>query len=75
MFDTDRYKELQANNEPLGHVREGLEHLRLARECFKKAGSVRTLARVRMALTSARGAARHADRWPFRVMRREGTMT
>ncbi|MEP3145496.1 hypothetical protein [Qipengyuania citrea] len=36
-----------------------LEHLRIARQLARKAGSPRTLARIRSALKSAEGAHRH----------------
>lgn len=40
---------------------KALEHLRIARDYARRAGSKRTLARIRLALTSAGGALRHAQ--------------
>lgn len=39
---------------------QGLAHLRSALECFRKSGNERTAARIRKAISSAKGAVRHA---------------
>ncbi len=52
-------------------VRLGIIYLRLARDAFKDAGAKRTTARVRLALTSAGGALRHAELAPIREQRLE----
>ncbi len=51
---------LPLGSNPLHDVRIGIEHLKSARDAFKSAGAVKTLERVRLALTSAGGAERHA---------------
>jgi len=50
-------------------VREGIMHLKKARELFKQAKAVKTLERVRFALKSAEGAERHAENDPYRLER------
>lgn len=54
----------------LQYAREGLRLLREARNCFARAGAPRTMARVRLAITSAGGAVRHASLEPYRLARR-----
>ncbi len=51
-------------------VRLGIIYLRLAREAFREAGAKKTTAKVRLALTSAGGALRHAELAPIREQRR-----
>jgi hypothetical protein len=41
------------------------EHLRVARDLLKKANAPKTLARVRLALSSAKGARRHVQHRVF----------
>lgn len=41
-------------------VRQAIEHLKRARDLLKTAGATRTVERVRLAITSAGGAERHA---------------
>jgi hypothetical protein len=43
-------------------VREAIHYLRMARDLLKAADCPRTVARVRLALTSAGGAERHVKR-------------
>ena len=43
-------------------VREALQYLRMARDFLKSAGCPNALDRVRLAITSAGGALRHAER-------------
>lgn len=43
------------------HARTALDHLRAALVSAKAAGSLRTVARIRAAITSAGGAVRHAE--------------
>lgn len=50
-------------------VRQAITHLRAARDLLKAAGARRTLARVRLAITSAGGAERHAKLAPYREIR------
>ena len=56
-----RRKEPLPGEDPLAHARRGLEHLQLAREHFDIAGAARTTARIRLAITSAKGAVRNAE--------------
>lgn len=42
----------------LYRAREGVEHLKRARLCFEASGNLRTLERVRLAISSAKGAVR-----------------
>lgn len=51
-------------------VAHAVEHLKAARELLKAAGARRTLERVRLALTSAGGAERHAKHEPYRIERK-----
>lgn len=60
------------NPPPELRVRIAIAHLRAARDELKAAGAIKTLARVRLALTSAQGAQRHADRSDIRAQRRAG---
>ena len=53
------------------HVRLGIIYLRLARDSFKEAGAKKTTARVRLAITSAGGALRHAELAPIRDQRHD----
>lgn len=46
----------------VARVESAIVHLKAARELFKHAGCRQTIARVRLALTSAEGAMRHAKR-------------
>lgn len=55
----------------LSEIKFAIAHLKAARECLKLAGAPKTLARVRLALTSAGGAARHARLAPYRNERRK----
>lgn len=48
---------------------EAIEHLRTARELLKQAGARKATAKVRLALTSAGGALRHAETAGFRQER------
>ncbi len=50
-------------------VRSAIIHLREARDLLKQAGAKKTTARVRLALTSAGGALRHAELAPIREER------
>lgn len=43
-----------------------IDNLRVARELLRAAGAVRTVQRVRLALTSAEGALRHAQGMKYR---------
>ena len=52
-------------------VRAAIEHLRAARDHLRAAGSTKTLRRVRLALTSAGGALRHAELAPIREQRQD----
>jgi hypothetical protein len=52
--DTDAYARL-------AHVDDAVRHLELARWHLAKAAAPRALARVRLALSSAEGAQRHAE--------------
>lgn len=52
------------------HVQAAIVHLKAARDHLKAAGAVRTVDRVRKALTSAGGALRHAHHAPYRNARR-----
>ncbi len=63
---TDRYVELVRGNVRGQKAAEGLKLLREARECFKESGSTDTLKRVRLAISSAKGAVRHAELHPIR---------
>lgn len=63
---TDRYRELVEGNVRGQKAEEGLRLLREARECFKASGSTDTLKRVRLAISSAQGAVRHASHHPIR---------
>ncbi len=47
-----------------------IEHLRKARELLKEAGAPKATTKVRLALTSAGGALRHAHNGAFREQRR-----
>lgn len=47
-------------------ISEGIQLLKQARECFRVAGCTKTYDRVRLALTSAEGAARHCSLRPYR---------
>lgn len=63
---------MQVRSDP--HLRQqeadrAIEHLRAARECFKLIDAPRTLARVRLALSSAKGARRNAKRTCAQVRR------
>lgn len=51
-------------------VEGAIVHLERARELLKLAGAKRTLARVRSAISSAKGAERHADSMRHRAERR-----
>jgi len=53
----------------LADVQDAIFHLRRARDLLKRAGAKRTVARVRLAITSAGGAERHARLAPFREAR------
>jgi hypothetical protein len=68
---TDRYAELVNGNVRGQKAEEGLQLLREARECFKASGSTDTLKRVRLAISSAQGAVRHASLHPVRQLERE----
>ncbi len=68
---TDRYEELVQDNVRGQKAEEGLRLLREAREAFKVAGSTDTLKRVRLAISSAKGAVRHANLHPIRQLDRE----
>lgn len=46
-------------------VTNGLIHLCAARECFKRAGAPKTLQRVLLAISSAKGAQRHVETLRF----------
>lgn len=46
-------------------VRDAIGHLKIARNLLKEAGARNTVARVRLALTSAHGAMRHVERCQF----------
>jgi len=46
-----------------------LAHLMIARDLLKQAGAVKTLARVRLAISSCKGAVRHASLEPIRKER------
>jgi hypothetical protein len=65
------YKESELIPEPWQDVKAGTELLKQARERFKRAGSVKTLERVRLAISSAKGAIRHAELAPYRRERRQ----
>jgi hypothetical protein len=52
-------------------VLEAQDHLRKARDLLKQAGAKKSVARVRLALTSVGGAARHAMLEPHRVQRQQ----
>ena len=65
---TDRYRELVEGNVRGQKAEEGLRLLREARECFKAAGSTETLKRVRLAISSAQGAVRHASHYTRQYM-------
>ena len=54
-------------------IRQAIDHLRAARDLLKSAGAPRTVHRVRLALSSAGGALRHAELAPIREERRETT--
>ncbi len=54
-------------------ILEAIEHLRKARELLKEAGAPRATTKVRLVLTSAQGALRHAHNAPFREERRART--
>jgi len=45
-------------------IAEAIDHLRQARDLFKESGCPQTVKRIRLALTSAGGAQRHAGRRP-----------
>jgi hypothetical protein len=55
-------------------VSQAIDHLRVARELLKDAGSVRAVERVRGALRSADGALWHAELEPYR-QERQGSET
>ena len=54
-----------------GAIRMAIAHLRIARDLLKEAGAPRTTERVRLALTSAGGALRHAELAPIREQRQD----
>jgi len=53
-------------------IDQAIEHLRSARELLTRAEAPRTLARVRLAISSAKGARRHAGHDDIRAERRKG---
>jgi hypothetical protein len=55
-------------------VSAAIYHLRQARDLLKAAGAKRTVDRVRLALTSAGGAERHAKLQPYRTQRRKDVL-
>ncbi len=55
-------------------VKAAINHLRIARELLKEAGAPKTTRRVRLALTSAGGALRHAELAPYREARQNATL-
>lgn len=74
MTVTDLTHPLRAISDAADNVEKiaaAIEHLRKARELLKQAGAKRATERVRLALTSAGGALRHAELAPFRDQRRE----
>ena len=68
---TSRYEELVRDNTRGQKAEEGLRLLREAREAFKAAGATDTLKRVRAAISSAKGAVRHAGMHPVRQLEQE----
>ena len=54
-------------------VDDAIRHLAIARELLKRAGAVKSLERVRLAISSAKGARRHAHLEPFRLERQNET--
>jgi hypothetical protein len=53
--------------EPIDDVRDALDLLKGARDKLKRAGAVKTVERVRLAISSAKGARRHAENLPYRL--------
>lgn len=51
------------------YVLRALELLREARDLLRRAGARRSVARVRLAITTTQGALRHAEHWRYRLER------
>ena len=56
-------------------IRQAIDHLRSARDLLKSAGAPKTVHRVRLAISSAGGALRHAELAPIREERQAGEAT